>query len=103
MTHAQLDPIVEEQIERYIKDVFLPVNHVPGMTITIVKGTDAFIKGYGYRNIEQQMETNENTLFGIGSISKVRMKKSYYQSISQYNIKFNQVDFFICRALQPRS
>jgi len=71
MAYGQLDPVVEEQIDRYIEDVFLPSNNIPGMTLAVLKGTATYLKGYGYRNLDQQIEANENTLFAIGSISKV--------------------------------
>ncbi len=44
---------------------------VPGMGIAIVKdGGPILIKGYGYRNVEEQLPVTEDTEFAIGSSSK---------------------------------
>lgn len=44
---------------------------VPGLAIAVVQGDKVILaKGFGYRNMEQQVPVTPNTLFAIGSITK---------------------------------
>jgi CubicO group peptidase (beta-lactamase class C family) len=44
---------------------------VPGLSLSIVEGNElVFERGFGYRNIEQTLPMTENTLVGIGSVTK---------------------------------
>ncbi|MFW9825110.1 MAG: serine hydrolase [Candidatus Thorarchaeota archaeon] len=44
---------------------------VPGLSVSVVKGNDIiFERGFGYRNLDQLKPMTNNTLAGIGSISK---------------------------------
>lgn len=44
---------------------------IPGISLTLVKGDDVvFSRGYGYRDVERSLPATENTLYGIGSVTK---------------------------------
>jgi CubicO group peptidase (beta-lactamase class C family) len=44
---------------------------VPGLAIAVVQGDKTILaKGYGYRDMEEQLPVTPNTLFAIGSITK---------------------------------
>lgn len=61
-TLEDFDSIVNETL-----DVF----NVPGAAVGIViDGKVVFAKGYGYRNLEQNLPVTEDTLFAIGSCTK---------------------------------
>ena len=45
--------------------------NTPGMAIGIIKeGETVYSKGFGCRNLKQQLPMNSDTLIGIGSITK---------------------------------
>ena len=57
-------------IDSIVNDA-LDVFNVPGVAIGIVvDGKVVLSKGYGYRNLDQNLPTTENTLFAIGSCTK---------------------------------
>lgn len=61
----QLDSL-DSQIKQLIKDF-----DIPGLSIGIVRNDSViFSKGYGYSEIDKDRKADENTIFGIGSISK---------------------------------
>lgn len=63
--NIQLDS-VEVQIHRIMKDF-----DIPGLSIGIVRNDSIILsKGYGNLEIHKKRPVNENTIFGIGSISK---------------------------------
>ncbi len=56
----------DEQVEGWMKEW-----KVPGLGVAIVKdGEVVLARGYGYRNLEDRVPADENTLFAIGSNSK---------------------------------
>jgi CubicO group peptidase (beta-lactamase class C family) len=58
----EFDELVEKTMARW---------EVPGVAIAVVKdGEVAHMKGYGYRNVEKELEVNPQTLFRIGSTTK---------------------------------
>ncbi|MFX1588076.1 MAG: serine hydrolase [Promethearchaeota archaeon] len=59
-----------EEIEKKVVDLMGEFK-IPGLSIGIVEqGESIYAKGFGARNIEKNLPFTENTLFGIGSISK---------------------------------
>ena len=57
-----LDDFIAEQMKEW---------KVPGLAIAIVRdGKAIHVKGYGYRDVEEELPVTPNTLFGIGSITK---------------------------------
>jgi len=59
---VDIDIVVEEALEKY---------QVPGAAVgVIVDGHVVLAKGYGLRNVEQNLPATENTLFAIGSCTK---------------------------------
>ncbi len=59
-----------EEIEQQVVDLMGEFK-IPGLSIGIVEhGKPIYAKGFGARNIEKNLPFTENTMFGIGSISK---------------------------------
>lgn len=59
-----------EEIEQKVVDLMGEFK-IPGLSIGIVEhGKPIYAKGFGARNVEKNLSFTENTLFGIGSISK---------------------------------
>ncbi len=59
-----------EEIEQKVVDLMGEFK-IPGLSIGIVEhGKPIYAKGFGARNVEKNLPFTENTLFGIGSISK---------------------------------
>jgi len=52
-------------------DSLMKIWHIPGCSIAIVKdSTLLYTKGYGYADIENKINANSNTIYGIASCSK---------------------------------
>jgi CubicO group peptidase (beta-lactamase class C family) len=59
-----------ESITAFIDTARSALN-VPGLAIAIVKDDEViYIRGFGYRNIEENLPVTQNTLFAIGSSTK---------------------------------
>lgn len=59
---AGLDTEIQELLEVY---------HTAGLSVAVVEnGKTIYAKGFGYRDFEQKIPVDENTVFGIGSVSK---------------------------------
>ena len=44
---------------------------IPGLAIAVIRDGEILLaKGYGYRDVERELTTTENTLFAIGSNTK---------------------------------
>jgi CubicO group peptidase (beta-lactamase class C family) len=56
----------ETYVEKVIKE-----SHLPGVTIGLAKDGRVFCeKGFGYRDVENQLKVTSDTVFAIGSITK---------------------------------
>ncbi|MCW8419235.1 beta-lactamase family protein [Fluoribacter dumoffii] len=63
--------ITKQKIDNIVTE-FMQNNHVPGLALAVLQdGKPFLIKGYGYAHIETNDPVNTETLFGIGSVSKV--------------------------------
>jgi len=58
-------------ISDYIENELMPANNIPGFGLTIVDGEDSLATAFGYRDLESGLLAQNDTLFGIGSVSKV--------------------------------
>lgn len=59
---ATLDPVIRQMMTDF---------DVPGLSLGIIRNDSVlFCKGYGTRETGKQLPVDENTLFGVGSISK---------------------------------
>jgi hypothetical protein len=68
--HAQ-PSFIRDSLDRYISKGMKDWN-IPGLAIVIVKDRKVVVmKGYGVRNLETKKPVDENTLFMIGSNSKL--------------------------------
>ena len=60
-------------------NLFQTSNHIPGIALAVVQdGETVIAKGYGKRNIEANLDVDNNTLFAIGSITKVKLQAQVY-------------------------
>lgn len=67
-----LDERFKEEIDYIIEDILMPNNRIPGVSLAVVQnGQVEVAKGYGFKNVLAGLETDSNTLFAIGSITKV--------------------------------
>lgn len=57
---------LDTKVEKLLKDY-----HAAGVAIAVIKEDKTiYAKGFGYRDVEQQLPVNTNTIFGIGSVTK---------------------------------
>src|SRR5262245_5610650 len=79
---AFLNPIFAEQMEKL---------HIPGAAIAVVKdGKIFFSKGYGYADFEKKLPViPDQTIFRIGSITKVFTATSLVQLADRRKINLN--------------
>jgi len=68
---------------------FIEKSFSPGLGIVVIKGNDVFIKGYGKRNVEQNLLVEPNTIFEIGSISKTFTTLLLQQFINEGKLNLN--------------
>jgi len=75
-----------EEIEQKVVDLMREFK-IPGLSIGIVEhGKSIYAKGFGTRNIEKNLPFTENTLFGIGSISKSFTALALFQLVQEGKI-----------------
>ena len=66
----QATPASLEGIDAFVEGVMVEWN-VPGLGVAVVEdGQVILARGYGYRNVEEQLSATADTLFAIGSNSK---------------------------------
>lgn len=75
----------------HLLDVWLPLrlqyDKVLGVSIAIIyKGEILYKKGFGYADFEKKIESDENTLYSIGSISKTFTSVAIFQLVEQGKI-----------------
>ena len=88
ITTTQNGPNDPQEIEAFFDGVMYSTmdrDHIAGVTVIVVKdGKTLFSKGYGYADIENQIEVNpETTIFRIGSISKLFTWTAVMQLVEQ--------------------
>jgi len=66
----QESELIDAVIEEYqIK------NFIPGLALSVVQnGETVLVKGFGKRNVGENLDVDNNTLFAIGSVTKVRLQ-----------------------------
>jgi len=75
-----------EEIEQKVVDLMGEFK-IPGLSVGIVEhGKPIYAKGFGARNVEKNLPFTENTLFGIGSISKSFTALSLLQLVQEGKI-----------------
>ena len=62
-------PEFESNLDSFVKAV-MTCRHIPGLTLSVVKGNETWTKGYGYANIDTGKMVDSRTLFNIGSVTK---------------------------------
>ncbi|KAH3843702.1 uncharacterized protein LOC127877099 isoform X3 [Dreissena polymorpha] len=63
------DVITITEIEQLVRKS-LECRHVPGMTLSVVKGDDVWARGFGSADISAGVPVDNSTLFAIGSVTK---------------------------------
>ncbi|MFX1355665.1 MAG: serine hydrolase domain-containing protein [Promethearchaeota archaeon] len=80
---------VVEMIENLIINIMKQMQ-IPGLTIAIIQdGELVYSGGFGARNLEINLPMTENTLFGIGSITKSFTALAIMQLVEQGKIELN--------------
>lgn len=62
----------ESLIDMIMENIFMENNRIPGVGMAVVQNQQVLMaKGYGFRNIAAGLPSNGDTLYSIGSITKV--------------------------------
>lgn len=81
-----LGPEIETKLESIIKDV-IEAYELPGLAIGIVKDSKiAYVRGFGYKNIDTRASITAKTLFHMASISKPFVATAIMQLVEQGKI-----------------
>ena len=57
-------------LNRYVSETMQRAG-IPGLSLTLTRGGNAlFSRGFGYRDLESRKPATENTLYGVGSVTK---------------------------------
>lgn len=71
-SNLAFDVGTEIDIDNLVENLFMRNNRIPGLGVSVVRnGTVLMSKGYGMKNIAAGLPSDENTLFAIGSLTKV--------------------------------
>ncbi|TVX93762.1 serine hydrolase [Paenibacillus agilis] len=84
-------PLTKANVEKFTKEFFSQPhikNMIAGAVVTVVKGDEVLLEeGYGYADIEKKKQVDpEETLFYIGSVSKVFTATAVLQLVEQGKI-----------------
>ena len=92
---TQQDPLDPKQLEQFVDEYVaaaMAKQQIPGAGVAVVKDGQVLLKkGYGLANIERQTPVSaDNTIFRIGSISKVFTAQAVVQLADSGRIDLNQ-------------
>ena len=90
----KLGPADPAELEAFIDDFMaaqMEPNHVPGVTISVVKdGQVFFAKGYGYADVKNRVPVDpDTTLFDTGSVGKLFTWTAVMQLVEQGKLDLN--------------
>jgi CubicO group peptidase (beta-lactamase class C family) len=86
---SELDENRIDEIEQYIVNRIRKLK-VPGLSIGIIKNKEVvYANGFGARDIDKNLPMTQDTLFGIGSISKSITALAIMQLVEQGKIKLS--------------
>jgi len=101
LLHVLLSQIVYSQtIDKNKLDTYFQVleenNKFMGSVAVSKHGNIIYTKSVGFADLENQIKTNENTIYRIGSISKTFTAVLVMKAIEEGKLKLNQTikDFF---------
>ncbi|XP_067661420.1 uncharacterized protein [Haliotis asinina] len=57
------------KVVMFVEEV-MRCRQIPGLTVAVVKGDETWTRGFGQADIEHGVNVTEDTLFGIGSVTK---------------------------------
>ncbi|XP_045184047.2 D-aminopeptidase-like [Mercenaria mercenaria] len=63
------DHAFEQDLERFIGKT-MECRHIPGLTVSVVKDSETWTRGYGKADLSQGRMVDNTTLFNIGSVTK---------------------------------
>lgn len=71
--NRKIDPEIEERINDYILNSYLPSAEVGGLVVAVVQNDDQLLytNGFGFANQEKEIPNTNETEFMIGSCTKV--------------------------------
>lgn len=87
INHAKDTHNLAEKIDKNCNELIIK-NEVTGFAVGVVKGNDHYIKGYGWADKERRIPIDSNTIFEIGSISKV-----FTTSLTEILAQRNEMDW----------
>ncbi|OXA48311.1 uncharacterized protein LOC110855354 [Folsomia candida] len=81
---SQIPPDLQLQINTLV-DEFINFHNIPGLGLSLIKGDGEILynQGYGFRDIENQINADDATIFAIGSISKSFTATVIVRSLSE--------------------
>ena len=85
----KIPEILIEQLEQAISRIMVQ-NKIPGASIAcMVQDEIIYAKGFGARNLEQNLPATPNTLYGFGSNSKSYLALGLLQLIEEGKLKLD--------------
>lgn len=98
----------QEKITRFINEQvpdLLKENKVPGMAIAVLEnGAPIYIKGLGFADVANKVETTANTAYNIGSISKLFTAWGVMKLVENGNLSLDDpVEKYLKRWKLPHS
>ncbi|KAL4230948.1 hypothetical protein ACF0H5_011321 [Mactra antiquata] len=64
-----IEPAFNDELNQFVAKT-MKCQHIPGLTLSIVKGDETWSRGYGIKDLAGERKVDNSTLFGIGSVSK---------------------------------
>jgi CubicO group peptidase (beta-lactamase class C family) len=71
--YARAEPVFTSELETNLNEYIDQVRscrHIPGFTLSVVKANDTWAQGYGVADMTTGRTVDNQTLFGIGSLTK---------------------------------
>ena len=87
-------------------NILIAEKKIPSIAVGIVKdGKVVLAKGYGYSNVEDKIEANENTIYQIGSVTKMFTGHLLAKLINKHKISIHDTlaNFFPSSIIFPKS
>ncbi|HCF26353.1 MAG TPA: hypothetical protein DEV81_03885 [Cyanobacteria bacterium UBA11049] len=83
-----------QELEAFLDRFFtarMPRLHIPSAAFVLVKdGKTFFSKNYGYADLEKKILVDPETLFGVGSVTKLLTATAVMQLVEQGKLSLNQ-------------
>lgn len=74
---------------RQMIDIFLMQNHIPGVAVAYYVNGKPYAYYAGYADVEKKIPVTEDTIFEVGSISKIMTSLLFAQEVDMANMSFS--------------